>query len=988
MLQNSKKDSPSSTPSQSLLRERAALARVDKLADEIVTEAEEIEEEAADQTGFVASIAKKADQLLDRFPAVGNAVNAIRGLQKRNKIILASVIGAGTSLISAIFTYLIVGLALMELDRLEKENFCLYILNLATEMANESNDLSLRQLAGLILKNCLVSENPIQQQKKIVRWAMAAKDCRDQIKQMAVVTLQSPYKEAGLSAGQVVAGIGKIELPLGQWPDLISGLLLFARNERPLLKEVTLRCLGIICQDVPNKQCLAAYSDSILQAVVEGMDAKNPPDVILSATNALHNSLEAAKNNFKSENERNYIMQMVLRTMKSDAILIKLKAYECLLKIGYLYYPLMLAYMQEIYIITNEDLHSPNENVQLQALEFWTTISDVEIELDEEGRYPLQTYDPYQEGDLKYPDEKNPVTPSLNILTTVSQQLTQTLIQKLASKQETYDSSTWNPIIASANLLKQMAKVVKNQLAAQVMPFVKENLTHATWQLRDAAIQVFGCILEGPDQKEMEALVSKSLMTLLKIMETDPQRIVRGTTSWVIQVICSAHYPAVKSCLQSVMTSLYNALDPSVDPYVSKNACTAISNICLHAARQRNHATNILTPYFSVLFDRLLDTVMRCDPSIESTYHLRTNSLGALGHLVSNCAEGLQSTLVEKLKELIDRLKKQPPPPTDNDGMEEYYIIQGNYLTLIGGLVARIGVRVSSFADHILGFIYPLMAVKTADVEQDVLLCFENIAMAMGPLFLRHFPVIKQYLIEELQVEDQPLVTNGALGLLSDIARGVESSFTPYLQDFVPGLIHLIQSNKMSKQCHAVAFTTLGDIVLATGEGYLPYLPQTMGVFVQAMNAKIEDGGNLDVIEYVVSLRTSLLVALCCVIQGLRTHNKAMEMIQYKDYISNYIVMTIENALDPATVAPTQTGFGMPEKPKSFSISDLDLTSSEVNALIDLIGDLIHALGQHVATNVSHQTIRAFIDACTKSKTSSLSKKGQRANHLLKNLKK
>ena len=50
--------------------------------------------------------------------------------------------------------------------------------------------------------------------------------------------------------------------------------------------------------------------NKVLTAVVQGMRKEEPEELVrLAATEALHNALDFAANNFENEFERNYIMQ-------------------------------------------------------------------------------------------------------------------------------------------------------------------------------------------------------------------------------------------------------------------------------------------------------------------------------------------------------------------------------------------------------------------------------------------------------------------------------------------------------------------------------------------------------------------------------------------------------------------------------------------------------------------------------------------------------
>ena len=65
------------------------------------------------------------------------------------------------------------------------------------------------------------------------------------------MTLHSPVQKAGGVAAQCVAAIATVELPQGQWPELIEILLGFVNNAANTpLRIATLNSIGYICESI------------------------------------------------------------------------------------------------------------------------------------------------------------------------------------------------------------------------------------------------------------------------------------------------------------------------------------------------------------------------------------------------------------------------------------------------------------------------------------------------------------------------------------------------------------------------------------------------------------------------------------------------------------------------------------------------------------------------------------------------------------------
>lgn len=208
------------------------------------------------------------------------------------------------------------------------------------------------------------------------------------------------------SAAQCVAYIAVAELPQRQWPDLIATLVsnVCQANSTEIQKEATLEAIGYICQEI-DSDVLVSQSNDILTAIVHGMRATEPSNhVRLAATQALLNSLEFTKANFDQPTERNYIMEVVCEATQSPDTQIKVAALQCLVKIMSLYYQHMEPYMAPaLFPITLEAMKSENDAVALQGIEFWSNVSDEEVDLAiedteaaEAGRPPARYFFSYK----------------------------------------------------------------------------------------------------------------------------------------------------------------------------------------------------------------------------------------------------------------------------------------------------------------------------------------------------------------------------------------------------------------------------------------------------------------------------------------------------------------------------------------------------------------------------------------------------------------
>jgi importin subunit beta-1 len=79
-------------------------------------------------------------------------------------------------------------------------------------------------------------------------------------------------------------------------------------------------------------------------------------------------------------------MQVVCEATQSVDVNVQVAAYECLVRIMQLYYDKMRFYMEKaLFGLTVLGMKSTDERVALQAVEFWSTVCDEELELAQEA---------------------------------------------------------------------------------------------------------------------------------------------------------------------------------------------------------------------------------------------------------------------------------------------------------------------------------------------------------------------------------------------------------------------------------------------------------------------------------------------------------------------------------------------------------------------------------------------------------------------------
>ena len=188
------------------------------------------------------------------------------------------------------------------LEQAAQNSFPELLKTLSDILSHGGHSAVARRQAGLQLKNRLTSNDETVKVQYQQRWLQLSPEVRGYVKNNILGALGSEgYRPS--AAAQCVQYVGVMELPLGQWNNLIQVLVANVTNpaSTELCKEATLEALGYLCQDI-DQRCLEEKANEILTAIVHGMKRDEPSNhVRLAATNALLNSLEFTRANFDKD---------------------------------------------------------------------------------------------------------------------------------------------------------------------------------------------------------------------------------------------------------------------------------------------------------------------------------------------------------------------------------------------------------------------------------------------------------------------------------------------------------------------------------------------------------------------------------------------------------------------------------------------------------------------------------------------------------------
>ncbi|KAK1301944.1 Transportin-1 [Acorus calamus] len=824
------------------------------------------------------------------------------------------------------------------LKQFQDQNLPGFLLSLSGELANNDKPVDSRKLAGLILKNTLDAKDQHRKFELVQGWLSLDAAVKAQIKGCLLQTLSSHVLDARSTASQVIAKIASIELPHKQWPELIGSLLSNIHQLPAHVKQATLETLGYICEEVSPDAIDQDQVNKILTAVVQGMNSSEASnDVRLAATRALDNALGFAQANFSNDMERDYVMRVVCEATLSVDVKIRQAAFECLVSISSTYYEKLSSYIQDIFNITSKAVREDEEPVALQAIEFWSSICDEEIDiLDEYG------------GEFTADSD----IPCFYFIKQALPALVPLLLETLLKQEDDQDQDegAWNLAMAGGTCLGLVARTVGDDIVPLVMPFIEENITKPDWRQREAATYAFGSILEGPSPDKLISIVNIALNFMLTALMKDPNNHVKDTTAWTLGRIFEFLHGSIldspiitpENCQQILMVLLQSMKDV---PNVAEKACGALYFLA-QGYEDAGSSASPLSPFFQDIIQALLTVTHREDAG-ES--RLRTAAYETLNEVVRCSSDETAPTVAQLVPVLMQELHQTlEAQKLSSEEREKQSDLQG----LLCGCLQIIIQKLSSseatkfilmqFADQAMGLFLRVFACRNATVHEEAMLAISALAYATGSGFEKYMQEFYPYLEMGLQNYEEYQVCSITVGVVGDLCRALDDKILPFCDGIMTQLLKDLSSSQLHRSVKPPIFSCFGDIALAIGGNFEKYLMYAMPMLQSAAELSVHASGVDDeMVEYTNQLRNGILEAYSGIFQGFKNSPKTQLLMPYAPHILQFLdSLYMEKDMDDAV---SKTAIGV-------------------------LGDLADTLGSNAGPLINQSvSSKDFLDECLSS---------------------
>jgi len=329
----------------------------------------------------------------------------------------------------------------------------------------------------------------------------------------------------------------------------------------------------------------------------------------------------------------------------------------------------------------------------------------------------------------------------------------------------------------------------------------------------------------------------------------------------------------------------------------------------------------------------LLEMVDR--PDADDDTNLRIAGMEAISELISVSAQDQLPLLSQLLPNFIMRFEQASALPVLNEeDKHNKEQIQGLLCAVIQNLYRKLDkATVMPMTDKVMELLIQVLQVKNSSCQEEAFTAISAISDAIEGDFLKYMQAFEPYLVAGLRNFQAFQVCVVAVGLVGDISRNIEGSIQPFCDSIMNALVDDLKDSTIHRSVKPPVLSCFGDIAMAIGAAYQPYLEFSILMLMQASATTVPEDDD-DLIEYLNLLREAILEAYVGIIQGLRDGNLMDQFVAYVPPLMNFLQV-------------------IPDDPNR--------DSYVLNKAVGLLGDLAQTMGPQIKNDINKQFVSKLV---------------------------
>ncbi|GAT98800.1 hypothetical protein CL6EHI_171760 [Entamoeba histolytica] len=711
-----------------------------------------------------------------------------------------------------------------QLTSFQNTDFSQYIVSLIQILSTATLPTNIRQSAGILFKNLFPIKGSHKAQSLKI-WNEISNDTKMIIRKTVCSLLSEQDNNIILIGGNIISNLANLDLPQGQWPELMPFLL----TDGSVAK---LKTIGFITEDIPFIP-FAPFIEQVENLCISSLTKSF--DHCISALTIFENMISFEKI-MSNPTERKKILEVLLTAVKHNHPAIKTKGFQAISTFTELYIEYFSEIGKTIMEVTSDILKQPMsieiEDLQKTVLHLWRTVAS------NERRY----------------NDHYPNNPPLKIVISVIDELKNLIIHIISFVDDPNDDIDENDLsFIAQDTLYDLSVSVGSGLLVSLSPQILSLYTNPDWKIRFQALSTFACLVVPND--DPITLLRQHVNQIVNLFN-DPVPLNRATVIYCI-IKCIKHYPKMFDDFLKIHAS--NVFSMFKDcPIVKKAVSSFFSTIC-------DPQTGVNCKLFlngeavTSIIRTFLDESMRNTSISECTSYLT-----ASGNVVRGCCSGEMAITIIRFI-LSDCMSTQLFNSSDLLGYSILFLdscVSATKNGTSGNEVISTLLSNKPICDSLFG-----IAIKAFSMTPEPsLMLIGSLCYSLEASFAPYCLPLIPKTVEWLNTELPPNIYKLLCELVGDISITIQKEFEQYARNYLELILRIFKKPYLTFGDKTGIIQVIGDIIATCPKESQIAVPTVVEILsgVNTVQSEEED----EIIRAVSELRTAAFYVYSTIYQN------------------------------------------------------------------------------------------------------------------------
>ena len=725
-------------------------------------------------------------------------------------------------------------------------------------------------------------------EKYISIWKTFSEDQKNLIKNSLLGCLASENNEKKKTCSIAIAAIATIEINLG-W-NIIEIICNASFNENINYKITSLITLKNMI-DFMGKNLKKEEKQKILGSLTTNMSINEPVQVINEAINAFEKIIPFIEDNFKEENQRNFMIKLLLDILDPNYIN-KVSLSELMQKNILIDFIEIIKkycfYLQNIFEniakMTFRYFNCNNNLLSSLSIELWSTLTDYEIKI-----------------------KKNII--SIDYQDILSENIINSIISRNYSL---FEVDEWTPAKASIILLSNLVCIGNKKVLDKMLTFIKNSLNSdlvikfnnniqilndsekkKALIIKENAFLIYKAILycKKIDSDTIESSL-KEIINELKKVENFP---IYNSIAFCLPVICKVHLNIINESQDKFDKFIYEIFQLLEFHMNNKKILNYLLLAFKHIIKNcyqeyfNKHLENILIILLKIAYDK---------NSYNKDLNIVHSSMVLIEKIIEVCEDNNDNENI--IKNFFADVYNKFENSLDEKNFlekEEQICYQNSILSIISSCCEYQKIKMNKIQIESIFNLIEKCVQQRGCIFEEGILAMSSLSFYKWDLFCFINDNVMKYILFSLEERKDFLLCYQGLLAADEIINCIGKENIVNVNKIIEKMKNIINDENIPRGLKIKCFSLYSDIFMINDESIGDYLNDALQLLINGMNGSIEvpsKDEDEDTLNYIIELREKIVELLSTIFLFLMNQNQVNVLSQYIDGFIKYLSKIVQ----------------------------------------------------------------------------------------------